>query len=684
MKIYKYLLGFVVIIGLLSFLVIKVNADELDDINKQKQDKQSQKNQKEQLLKGVDYSIYSTSEALSYISQRITAIENLINEINTNKANIKNEIRVIEDEIIVVKAEYDREYNEYRDTVRVLYKAVGDTDLNTVFLSSGFEDLDNVVYFSYIQEGLYDTVAKLEEKLSYIDERQNRLAIDYEIMKESELDISQLNDELNVQKAQYQTYLLAQQAEKSKISSEIKSIDSEISSLDAKAQQIIASKYQGGTSGGGSATKPVKTDEGYFQIKVENSVDGTVKYDSYMKGPVKVSSINPLAVNGYLFKGTLEARGNTNVYLINELNIEDYIKGLGEMPSSWGANGGMEALKSQAIIGRSYAVANYYKRVGYNYNLLDTVDDQYYLGYGKVTSSYGNYWSDAVDQTAGVILNYNGTPVSAYYSSSASGHTLSSEEVWGGYRAWAQPVSDWIDPVNNVSYDTNGGSPYTYKYWGDGTGTVDTTLLEDLLNRGIYFDLYGINNSSSSVVTNYSTSDIVSLLGNNTIQNKVGTIQSLSVIYNNGSHTKDFTTRRATSLIITGTSGSYTMGADSFRYSYNIKSPGKLAIWSKKWDVLYEGGIWKFISMGYGHSVGLSQYGAYGRAKSGQNYGTILTHYYNGTTIGNTSTSQNIRIGLTKVPSSFYILCYGPGTINTGNGTIINIDNGDKIWVIEK
>ena len=47
-----------------------------------------------------------------------------------------------------------------------------------------------------------------------------------------------------------------------------------------------------------------------------------------------------------------------------------------------------------------------------------------------------------------------------------------------------------------------------------------------------------------------------------------------------------------------------------------------------------------FYGRGYGHGVGFSQYGAYGRASAGQDYQTILAHYYQGTTLGTTTNAQ--------------------------------------------
>src|SRR5690348_2531413 len=53
--------------------------------------------------------------------------------------------------------------------------------------------------------------------------------------------------------------------------------------------------------------------------------------------------------------------------------------------------------------------------------------------------------------------------------------------------------------------------------------------------------------------------------------------------------------------------------------------------------------VWIVNGAGFGHGVGMSQYGAYGYAKHGFNYAQILTHYYTGTTIGSTS-NQTVRV----------------------------------------
>jgi stage II sporulation protein D len=64
-------------------------------------------------------------------------------------------------------------------------------------------------------------------------------------------------------------------------------------------------------------------------------------------------------------------------------------------------------------------------------------------------------------------------------------------------------------------------------------------------------------------------------------------------------------------------------------------------------------GVWKIKGAGFGHGIGMSQYGAYGYAKAGTGYAAILAHYYPGTTLGQTATATVrvlLRPNLGSVP----------------------------------
>lgn len=116
---------------------------------------------------------------------------------------------------------------------------------------------------------------------------------------------------------------------------------------------------------------------------------------------------------------------NGRLTVINDVDIEDYIKGVlpSEMPPGWEN----EALKAQAIAARSYALANLGKRAQYGYDLYDTPEDQAYGGASSETSKT----NQLVDDTKGLVLTYDLKIIPAYYFASAGGHTVSAAKAWG-------------------------------------------------------------------------------------------------------------------------------------------------------------------------------------------------------------------------------------------------------------
>lgn len=127
--------------------------------------------------------------------------------------------------------------------------------------------------------------------------------------------------------------------------------------------------------------------------------------------------------------------------IINNVNIEDYIKGVvpSEMPSGWC----FEAHKAQAIAARSYALANMGKRASCGYDLKDTPEDQAYNG----ASAESVRTNQAVEDTKGIVLIYNLKIIPAYYSASAGGQTVKSSDVWMKNLPYLQSVPSFDDNV---------------------------------------------------------------------------------------------------------------------------------------------------------------------------------------------------------------------------------------------
>ena len=145
---------------------------------------------------------------------------------------------------------------------------------------------------------------------------------------------------------------------------------------------------------------------------------------------------------GKWYRGLLIVQNkNKKLTVINDLDLEDYLKGVvpSEMPSGWE----LEALKAQAIAARSYALANLGKRASLGFDLKDTPEDQAYGGASAETSKT----NEAVESTTGLVLTYNMKVVPAYYSASAGGQTINASAAWGNDLPFIRSVPSYDDNV---------------------------------------------------------------------------------------------------------------------------------------------------------------------------------------------------------------------------------------------
>lgn len=154
-----------------------------------------------------------------------------------------------------------------------------------------------------------------------------------------------------------------------------------------------------------------------------------------------------------LGRGSLQLKivGNQSAHLVAVLDPEQYLYGLGEVPSSWP----MGALGAQAIPARTYAyrvVAG--GRSGCACDILGDTRDQAYVGWDKEAGASGGRWVKAVRRTKRKVALSGGQPISAFYSSSSGGFTENIENVWTG--ASPQPYLKGVcDPGDYVSANPN-------------------------------------------------------------------------------------------------------------------------------------------------------------------------------------------------------------------------------------
>jgi SpoIID/LytB domain protein len=137
--------------------------------------------------------------------------------------------------------------------------------------------------------------------------------------------------------------------------------------------------------------------------------------------------------------------------------FEEYLLGIGEVPSSWP----MEALRTQAVAARSFALYRMRRaglRADCNCHVQDGANDQVYVGWDKEGGTDGDRWSKAVRSTAGEIVTYEGRVALTVFTASDGGHTEDLPVQWGtplelypylagvcdpGEYTTANPWTDW-------------------------------------------------------------------------------------------------------------------------------------------------------------------------------------------------------------------------------------------------
>ncbi len=144
----------------------------------------------------------------------------------------------------------------------------------------------------------------------------------------------------------------------------------------------------------------------------------------------------PARYSGKFFvKKVTPAGGPPYITVVNELPLEEYVKGVvpSEVPNSWP----LETLKAQAVAARTYALYTLsehdadrdvaIQREESGADLDDTVEYQAYLG---ITTA-GPSSNQAVTDTAGQVITYKGTLVDAFFHADSGGHTEDAANVWG-------------------------------------------------------------------------------------------------------------------------------------------------------------------------------------------------------------------------------------------------------------
>lgn len=206
---------------------------------------------------------------------------------------------------------------------------------------------------------------------------------------------------------------------------------------DAKNSKIIR-KYKAGAQ----VYLVVKNDK----LMLDNKAVGT---NELLLSREKSGSGQTVTVNKKKYRGDIKIvkPGKAGMTAINILPIEQYLYSIvpGEMPTSWP----MEAIKAQAVAARTFALNGIDKHAKEGFQVCATTHCQVYGG-ASVESERS---TKAVNDTNGLTLLYQGKPISAVFHSSSGGYTENSEDVWGTYLPYLRAVPDDDKDSPNYSWE---------------------------------------------------------------------------------------------------------------------------------------------------------------------------------------------------------------------------------------
>ncbi len=338
---------------------------------------------------------------------------------------------------------------------------------------------------------------------------------------------------------------------------------------------------------------------GHTKLSIQPAPEGTIVCDGTQ-------------YRGYIF---IERRSNGELLVINYVGIDEYVSSvLGkEMSYTWPK----EALKAQAVCARNFVLTRGSAHKSYGFDVCTTTHCQVY---GGVQSEHTNT-RQAVEETKGIVARYNGELVGLYFFATSGGQTEDVENVWGTAYGYLKSVPDiYENPEKASRYRWN-------------LSLTRAEIEEKLKNAGA-----SIGSLNKIEINSVSDSGrVTEMTFHGTEGSYTAKREKCRTIL--GLYSQKFTVAADGDVSIMTTSGIaqtplHTLSADgiSSTYGYNALT-GNGIIGSIPVDeigassYIIEGG-------GYGHGVGMSQWGARGMAENGFTFDQILHHYFTNIELG--------------------------------------------------
>ncbi|MBQ3401889.1 MAG: SpoIID/LytB domain-containing protein [Synergistaceae bacterium] len=372
--------------------------------------------------------------------------------------------------------------------------------------------------------------------------------------------------------------------------------------------------------------------------------------------PVRLTGPGFLQFKGRTYRGAflITQRGG----LLNVLDVEQYLCGV--LPAEVGANWHIQALRAQAICARTYVLKQSMNRADKGYDVVDTDSDQVYKGAGVETAKT----NQAVSGTAGEVLTYGKELAFTYFHSDSGGHTANIADVWGQsipYLVGVPEVVNYKSPVSvwNAKIPASKIQAAIKKVTGSDIGTITEIQVSEVDEGGRANKMTFIGTNGTKTIrasqfrlavdprtlksTMFTPSGGAFRVDNTTTPSGLVSARGSQAESSGLTFEEEQGIARMTAEGIFTTTELIDMLTNPAKkkeyYRTGLNRGGKKASVPAKpkskygYSIEKSGSDFIFYGRGWGHGVGLCQWGAMAMAEHGYTAEKILEHYYPGTSV---------------------------------------------------
>ena len=343
---------------------------------------------------------------------------------------------------------------------------------------------------------------------------------------------------------------------------------------------------------------------GREEVEAQAVFEAAADHPYFASGAIRISPRQPgekltvtTLTRGYgvpSYGGIIELVANGGVAVINEIPFEEYLYGV--VPSEMPASYEMEALKCQAVCARSYAY-HQMQEMAYPQYQAQVDDSTAFQVYGN--SEIQPSVIQAVDETAGQKLWYQGQVAAAYYYSTSCG--MSTDMT-----AWGGSAGEETAYLKSISISGEQGDYEKELPWYRWEAAIPRTVI-------------------SALISEYAETDIGNLTRLEVTERGAGGVALVLVAEGDRGSAVIETENKIRRAL--GGSGYEIMKQDgNLTPARDLLPSAFFEIEEQPEQIILHGG-------GFGHGIGMSQNGANEMAKQGMGYEEILKTFYCGVTI---------------------------------------------------